>query len=109
MRIKGPDGKFVVNPDSKRSIIYRRESSTEPKLHSAQELIEYISDDGDSNYDIGSRLGINGASIGRWRALDRHFTDTEADRWAIYLKVHPCEIWKDWWATAQLLEEELVG
>lgn len=90
-------------------MIYRREYDGQPKLHPATELIAYVSDEGDSNGDIGSRLGINGASVGRWRATDRHFTDAEADRWAIYLKVHPCEIWSTWWSTVELPEEELVG
>lgn len=90
-------------------MIYRRQSSLEPKLHSARELIAYISDEGESDNDIGSRLGINGASVGRWKTNGRHFTDTEADRWAIYLKVHPCEIWSTWWSTVDIREEELVG
>lgn len=93
----------------KEQMIYRRSHAPDPKPHSAAELIAYISDEGDSNYDIGSRLGINGASVGRWVATDRHFTDWEADRWAIYLKVHPCEIWSTWWDAARLDEEELVG
>ena len=113
-RIKGPDGKYLPNPDSPyakrvQRMIYRRESGSDRKLHPASELIAYIGDEGDSNYDIGARLGLQGSSVGRWKATDRYFTDAEADRWAIYLKVHPCEIWSTWWSSVELPEEELVG
>lgn len=52
---------------------------------------------GTSAHLIAEVLGVDRASISRWRNADVNFDVWNADRYAIKLGKHPSQIWKDWY------------
>lgn len=52
---------------------------------------------GTSAHLIAEVLGVDRASISRWRNADVNFDVWNADRYAVKLGKHPSQIWKDWY------------
>jgi len=49
-----------------------------------------------SHISIGSALGVGRSTVYKWIQRQVRFNAYEADRYAIKLGLHPCEIWDDW-------------
>jgi len=43
-------------------------------------------------------LGVDRSTVENWRLGKRQWiTERRADRYAVALGVHPCEVWPEWW------------
>ena len=68
----------------------------ERKVFPAVAILEWLNCDSDAQ--AAEILGMQRGSCSRWRTDQRMMTASEADRWAGRLRVHPTDIWADWYS-----------
>ena len=68
----------------------------------ATEIIKSFGPD-TTNTNVAEILGIGRSTVYKWIERQIRFNAYEADRYAIKLGLHPCEIWDDWFTMS--LEE----
>lgn len=51
--------------------------------------------------ELATRLGVASRTVARWRSGRVRLWPVDADRFAVRLGLHPCEVWGDaWWSTS---------
>lgn len=68
----------------------------------ASALIDYV--DSETLGLTSEVLGLSYGACARWLDQGRHFTETEAEKWAQFMGVHPSAIWRELWWDAAVLE-----
>lgn len=48
-----------------------------------------------SSRELATRLGVAARTVARWRSGTVTLWPTDADRFAVRLGLHPCEVWGD--------------